>query len=215
MAESSSQDDERIVQLEAELAQAKEQLRELDHRIKNDLQLVASVFLLQHRRAAPGPERDTVLGALERINGVLAVHRRLDPAHDAGHMDVAPLVGDVAEEAVGASGRDDVRIALDLAPIILPCRQAAPLALIAGELVRNALRHAFPDRGGQITVRLGKHDGTVELLVSDDGVGRPAGAAAAFGTTLVGLLAQQLRGEFEHEDSAPGVRALVRFPETT
>jgi two-component sensor histidine kinase len=208
-------DSDRIARLEAELAQVKEQLRELDHRIKNDLQLVASVFLLQLRRAAPGPERDAVRGALERINCVLAVHRRLDPAHDAGRMDVGPLVGDVAEEIVGAARREDVRVALDLAPTLLPCRQAAPLALIAGELVRNAMRHAFPNRGGEIAVRLAGHDGTVELSVTDDGVGRGPEEAGGFGTTLVGLLAQQLRGDFEHEDAAPGVRAVVRFPEST
>jgi two-component sensor histidine kinase len=208
-------DSDRIARLEAELAAVKEQLRELDHRIKNDLQLVASVFLLQLRRAAPGPERDAVRAALERINCVLAVHRRLDPAHDAGRMDVAPLVGDVAEEIVGAARREDVHVSLDVAPLVLPCRQAAPLALIAGELVRNALRHAFPDRGGQITVRLGGHDGTVELSVADNGVGRRTDQAGGFGSTLVALLSQQLRGEFKHEDAAPGLRALVRFPEST
>jgi two-component sensor histidine kinase len=209
-----SSDSDRIAGLEAEVAELREQLRELDHRIKNDLQLVASVFLLQLRRAAAGPERDAIRGALERINCVLAVHRRLDPTRNAARIDVAPLVTDVAEEIVGAARREDVLVALEVAPLLLPCRQASPVALIAGELVRNALRHAFPDRGGQITVRLARRDETVELSVADNGVGRRP-EESGFGTTLVALLAQQLRGEFKHEDAAPGVRALVRFPEST
>lgn len=214
MTELSSQggEAERIARLESQLAEANARLRELDHRFKNDLQLVASVFLLQVRRAAPGPERDTVRGALERINAVLAVHRHLDPAQDASHMDVAPLVREVVEEAVGAARRDELATDIDLAPLMLPCRQAAPLALIVGELVRNALRHAFPDRAGRITVRLTLGDGRVELSVTDDGVGRLEGSGG-FGATLVGLLTQQLRGEFEWTDAAPGVCALVRFPQ--
>jgi len=203
---------ERIAQLETELAEAKARLRELDHRIKNDLQLIASVFLLQVRRAEPGPERDAVRGALERINAVLAVHRRLDPAQDTTHMDVAPLLREVVEEAVGAARREEIALDVDLASLWLPCRQAAPLALIVGELVRNALRHAFPDRAGRIVVRLSAQDGRVELSVTDDGVGR-SGQSGGFGATLIGLLAQQLRGEFEWSDAAPGVRAVVRFPE--
>ena len=206
---------ERIAELEAALAATHEQLRELDHRIKNDLQLIASLFMLQMRRATPGPERDLVRGALDRVNGVLAVHRRINPGQDMGRMDAAALVREVVEEAFGAARREDVRPEFDLAPLTVPSRQAAPLALIAGELLRNALRHAFPDRGGQMAVRLAGQDGTVELSVTDDGVGRGAEEAGGFGTTLVGLLAQQLRGEFGREDAAPGVRAFVRFPQAT
>jgi len=209
--ESQGGEAERIARLEAELAGATSRLRELDHRIKNDLQLVASVFLLQVRRVEAGPERDAIRGALERINAVLAVHRHIDPAQDTAHMDVAPLVREVVEDAIGTARRAEIVTELDLAPLTLPCRQAAPLALIVGELVRNALRHAFPDRAGRIDVRLAHEEGSVELSVTDDGVGRSQGSDG-FGSVLVGLLAQQLRGKFEWADAGPGVRAFVRFP---
>jgi len=203
---------ERIAQLEAALVAADEQLRELDHRIKNDLQLIASIFMLQMRRTAQGPERDLVRGALERVNAVLAVHRRMTPGHDLARMEAGGLIREVAEEAFGAARREDIRLEFELATLTVPSRQAGPLALIVGELVRNALRHGYPSQGGRLTVRLTHEAGRVELLVADDGVGG-ADAAHGFGAALVGLLAQQLRGEFEWRDAAPGVRALVRFPE--
>jgi two-component sensor histidine kinase len=198
--------------LENELDHAREQLRELDHRIKNDLQLIASVFVLQARKLPEGEARAAIRGALERLNAVAAVHRRLDVGGDAARFEVSALVRDVAEEVAGATRRDDVRLSLDLTPVCIPSRQAAPLALITGELVRNALRHGFPAGGGQVAVTLGKVDGGVELGVRDDGVGLGGQAPGGFGATLCALLAQQLRGRLEIVDDPPGVRAAVRFP---
>src|SRR6185312_10224450 len=94
-----------------------------------------------------------------------------------------------------------------------PARQAAPLAIVTGELVRNCLRHAFPDRAGVVEVSLRDPSGTIELLVADDGQGYDgAPATRGFGLTLAALLAQQLRGHLEVAPAEPGCRALVRFP---
>lgn len=200
---------------EGELERARRRVRELDHRIKNDLQLISSVFVLQLRKLPEGEAREAIKGALERINGVAAVHRRLDVGDDPARFELSGLIRDVAEETVGAARRGDVGLSLDLQPVTTPSRQAAPLALIVGELVRNALRHAFPGRGGQITVRLRRAEGGLELAIEDDGVGLPGDAPpAGFGATLAALLAQQVRGRLEITDAHPGVRALVRFPES-
>jgi two-component sensor histidine kinase len=200
--------------LEAELAQTTARLREVDHRIKNDLQLIASVFVLQLRRLPEGPEREVVRGALERIGAVSAVHRRLDVMANPKQFETSGLVRDVVEEAVGAARREDIRVELDLSPVSVPTRQAAPLALIVSELVRNALKHAFADRPGTLRVSLSAADGTVRLCVRDNGAGLAAGVPpAGFGATLVTLLAQQLRGEFEIAETDPGMSAVVRFPE--
>jgi two-component sensor histidine kinase len=206
----------RVRELEAELAKATQRLAEVDHRIKNDLQLLASVFVLQMRRLSEGRERDIVHGALERVGAISAVHRRLDVMADPKRFEASGLVRDVAEEAVGATRRDDVRLELDLAPVSVPTRQAAPLALIVGELVRNSLRHGFPARPGVVQVSLGPADGAFRLAVRDDGVGLPAGMAEprGFGATLIALLAQQLRGELEIAPAHPGVVAIIRFPQS-
>jgi len=203
----------RIAELEAETARLAARLRELDHRIKNDLQLVASVFVLQTRRTPEGPQRELVKSALARVSAVAAVHRRLDVLGEASRLEVSGLVRDVAEEAIAGARRDDVRAELALDAVTLPARQAAPLAIIVSELVRNALAHGLAGRGGRIEVSLAAAGGEVVLAVRDDGPGL-ADAPRGFGLTLTGLLAQQLRGAVEVAEAEPGVRAVVRFPET-
>ena len=205
----------RIAELEAQLARTTAILRELDHRIKNDLQLIASVFVLQGRRLPPGPQRDAIREALARVNAVSAVHRRLDPVRDPARLQAADLVRDLVADAASEAGREDIRVEFDLPALSIPARQAAPLALIVSELIRNALTHGFPDRGGAVAVALGASDGAIQLAIRDDGVGMPegAGSGGGFGIALVGLLAQQLRGKFEIGGARPGVRAVVRFPQ--
>lgn len=201
---------------DGDLAQAQARLREVDHRIKNDLQLIASVFILQMRKMPEGPERDLIRGALDRVSAVSAVHRRLDVTADPKHFEASALVREVAEEALAGARRDDIRLDLDLSPVTVPTRQAAPLALVVGELVRNSVKHAFPGRGGRISLSLAAEDGTVRLSVRDDGVGLPAAEPAprGFGATLVSLLGQQLRGQVETRPADPGVIAVIRFPES-
>jgi two-component sensor histidine kinase len=200
--------------LSADLDRAQTRLLEVDHRIKNDLQLLTSVLVLQLRRLAEGPERTAIRGALERINAVAAVHRRLDVAGDPARFEASALIGDLARDVLSAERRDDVELRMDLVPTLVPARQAAPLALITGELMRNALRHAFPGRPGEMELSFGPDSGAIRLSVRDDGVGLPPGVAApaGFGASLVALLAQQLRGTFEVAPAYPGLHAVVRFP---
>jgi two-component sensor histidine kinase len=205
---------DRIAELEAETARLHARLREVDHRIKNDLQLINSVFVLQLRKTPEGPQREIVRGALDRVAAVSAVHRRLDVMDDPKHFEASDLLRELAEDSLGNARRADVRLQLDLAPVAVPTRQAAPLALILGELVRNSLKHAFPQRAGTIRVRFGADGERIGLEVADDGVGLPDGLAAprGFGATLVGLLVQQLRGEIEIRPAAPGLATVVSFP---
>lgn len=200
-----------------ELARAQARLRDVDHRVKNDLQLIASVFVLQMRRLPEGGDRDLIRGALDRMGAVSAVWRRLDVSADPRYFEASALVGEAAQEAVGAARREDIGLNLHLSSATIPTRQAAPLALVVGELVRNSLKHAFPGRSGVISVCLEAEGKNVILTVSDDGVGLPPGqtAPAGFGATLIALLTQQLRGELEFADAGPGLRALLKFPSET
>ncbi|MDB5476409.1 MAG: histidine kinase [Phenylobacterium sp.] len=208
-------DRDRIAGLEAETARLTARLREVDHRIKNDLQLINSVFVLQLRKTPEGPQRQIVRSALDRVAAVSAVHRRLDVMDDPRHFEASAVVADLAQDAVATARREDVRLELDLTPATVPTRQAAPLALIVGELVRNSLQHGLAGRAGVIRVGFGAADGVVQLSVRDDGVGLPPGLVAprGFGATLVALLAQQLRGEVAIAPGDPGLATTVRFPQ--
>lgn len=204
--------DARIRELEAALERKSALLREIDHRVKNDLQLISSLILLQSRRAEDASARHALKTMLGRVSAVAAVHRRLFLGEDSQQFDVAPFVRDLAGDLALAAGRDDVSITLDLDSVTIPASAAAPLAMVANELMGNALKHAFPPgRGGVIAISLAKADGACVLSVSDDGQGL-GGAKKALGLTIVDLLCQQLRAVLEVVTDGPGVRAVVRAP---
>jgi len=204
--------DARIRELEAALAQKTALLHEVDHRVKNNLQLISSLMLLQSRRMTDETARQALKTMLERVSAVATVHRRLFQAGDSQHFDLADFARDLAGDLAMAAGRDDVRITLDLEPVTIPASAAAPLALVMNELIGNALKHAFAEgQRGLITIRIGRIDDLCVLTVADDGRGMGA-APKAFGLTIVGLLCQQLRATLEIAAEGPGVHVVVRAP---
>jgi two-component sensor histidine kinase len=115
---------------------------------------------------------------------------------------------------VGATGRDDIRAHLDLQAVCIPAARAAPLALILSEALSNCVRHAFPagGGGGDIWLTVSTRDGVAWIEIKDNGVGRSAGGADGFGSTVIQLLCRQLKAQCAVEDAAPGVRVLVTLP---
>jgi two-component sensor histidine kinase len=204
--------DARIRELETELAQKHALLHEVDHRMKNNLQLISSLMLLQSRRISNEGARQAINTMLERVNAVATVHRRLFQAEDAQNFEVADFIRDLVGDLALAAGRGDVEITLDLEPVTIAGSAAAPFALVVNELVGNALKHAFAEgEAGVIAIRLIRANDTCELTICDDGCGM-GDAPKAFGLTIVGLLCQQLRAQLEIASAEPGVRATVRTP---
>jgi two-component sensor histidine kinase len=191
-------------------------LLEVDHRVKNNLQLIASLILLQSRHAQDQAARAALKTVLERVTAVATVHRRLFQG-DPLTFDVADFMRDLTGDLAAAAGRDDLQIVLELDAVAIPASSAATFALVANELLGNALKHAFPPgrsgRSGRIGVSLIDHGETLVLTVVDDGVGM-SGSAPGFGSTIVKLLCQQLHAELEVVDAAPGVRVTVTIPTT-
>lgn len=197
--------------LEEALAQKDALLHEVDHRVKNNLQLIASLILLQSRRTADEAARQALKTVLERVTAVATVHRRLLQG-DRLRFDVADFLRDLTGDLAAAAGRDDLEIALELDRVSIPATAAAPFALVVNELVGNALKHAFPaGRGGRIAVSLALAGDACVLTVRDDGVGlgdHPPG----FGLMIVELLCRQLHARLETADAQPGVRTTVTLP---
>jgi two-component sensor histidine kinase len=201
----------RIRELENALERKSALLREIDHRVKNNLQLISSLVLLQSRRMDDGEARQALKTMQERLSAVATVHRRLYQGDDSQHFDVADLIRDMASDLALAAGRDDVRITLDLAPVSIEPSAAAPFALALNELVGNALKHAFPDHAGEISISIAEAAGGYVLTVSDNGCGMN-GAQKGFGLTIVELLCKQLRADLEIFPDGPGVRAVIHSP---
>ena len=194
------------------LAESNALLREIDHRVKNNLQLIASLIQLQLRRAEDPAARHALQTMLERLNAVTTVHRRLFQG-DPHLFDAADFIRDLTPDLAAAAGRDDLAISLDLEPVVVPAASAAPLALVVGELIGNALKHAFPEgRTGQVSVSLRGRDGACVITVSDDGVGLN-GRPPALGLTIVRLLCQQLHASLDFAEAGPAAsRVTVRAP---
>lgn len=200
--------------VQAALEQKTALLNEIDHRVKNNLQLISSLLLLQSRRTDNEHTRAALRRMLERVTAVATVHRRLFQGEAIDRFDFAEFVRDLVGDLTGAAGQADLKVQLDLEPVEVGASQAAPLALILSELVTNALRHPHPD-GGSANLRVGltRSERSFELVVEDDGVGRNGQASpTGFGLTIAGLLAQQLRAELRLEDAEPGLKATVRCP---
>ena len=191
--------------------------KELQHRVSNNLQLVSSLLRLQGSSVEdPGARR-----ALEEASGRLALlgrlHRRLyDPA--GAPAGFGEHLKELCREVLDASGARGVVCIVDAgAGVALPPERSIPVALIALELVSNALEHAFAGReGGTITMDLRPGaDGSFLLKVEDDGAGLPRGfdprTAGGLGLRLVGALARQIGGTFEMSGGR-GTVCRLSFP---
>jgi two-component sensor histidine kinase len=189
-------------------------LREVDHRVKNNLQLISSLVLLQCRRAEDEAVQGALKGVLDRVNAVATVHRRLFQREDIERFDLSQFVRDLANDLAVASRRPEVTFRLDLDPTEVAASQAAPAALVINELVGNALKHAFPeDRAGVIDIRIRRSPQGFDLMVQDDGVGLRGAEEEirGFGLTIANLLCRQLRATLTLAAAQPGVQATVRL----
>jgi len=206
--------DLRTRELQQALDQKTALLHEVDHRVKNNLQLISSLLLLQTRRTPDPAVKAALRGMLERVNAVATVHRRLFQNDDVEHFDVSAFIRDLVIDMVGASGRSDIRTDLDLERVDVPAAKGAPLALMLSELIGNAIHHAFPDgRPGLISISMTRDNSHFRIEIADDGVGLPTdGAEPGFGQTIVTLLSEQLRASCETTNAGPGVRTVIRLP---
>lgn len=194
--------------------QALERQREAEHRVKNTLQLISSIVLLQGRRAGDEGAKQALKAVQQRVAAVSVAHRHVTWFEDRERVELAGLVREIVGDLAGSAGRDGVAIDLDLEPVYIPGRQGASFALLLSETVGNCLRHAFPDgREGRVKVALRRAGGEFELLVADDGVGAPdGGSSTGFGLTVAQLMAQQLRGKLVVGSAQPGLKLSVSIP---
>src|SRR5512146_1116819 len=178
--------------------------QEIHHRVKNNLQTVASLLRLQARAEGPVDARKALEDSVNRILAIAAVHEVLTERRD-DDVDLADLIGRLRATLVQgvADGR---AVAETLEPVLLAGHRATALALVFSELLGNALEHG----GSHVHVDLHRDGGDVVLAISDDGGGIVNGAADGTGLSIVrALVRDELRGTFEL-GGAPGTRAEVR-----
>jgi two-component sensor histidine kinase len=190
-------------------------LREIDHRTKNNFQIVTSMLLLQGNRSASSEVRAALNEAAERLQAVSAVYAALTPSSQGL---AAVRLQDHLEEICGQIRRgmlaEGVSLETELEPILVPHETAVSLGIVVNELVTNACKHAFPDSRGSITVRARQEANGALIEVADDGRGFKPGTkgAAGLGTRLVSAFVQRLRGKSEVRSSPAGTVHSVLVP---
>lgn len=177
-------------------------IKEIHHRVKNNLQVLSSLLHLQSRHINDETALDAIREGQNRVESMGLIHQKLYMGDNLAAVDMRDYVHNLGETLLDAYRLDGGRIHIssDIEPLQLDVDTAIPLGLIINELVTNSLKYAFPDeRQGTITIRLWKNaEGKLCLKVADDGVGKSAVPAlknsTSFGSNLVEILSKKLKG---------------------
>jgi two-component sensor histidine kinase len=190
-------------------------LRELEHRFRNDFQLILSILSMQRRKQKDERLRRDLRHVMDRIAAIGIAHDQLSTNEAHGIVELSDylraLCGNLDQRKEG------VRVEADLALARMPHERAVPLGLIVNELVTNAFKHAYPgDASGVIRVTFALSDnGEGVLSVQDDGVGMGPPREGSAGTDLIALLIKQVGGHVEQLEQEKGAGFCVRFPLVT
>jgi len=210
-------------QLQASLREKDVLLRELHHRVKNNLQVISSLIEYQSEALEEAGLETSLKGLLHRIRSMAFIHEHLHRFSDLARVDVDDLVHAVVQNTLQAyAAAEDLATTVRIGPIRLAVDQVVPCGMALGELVSNAVKHAFPsvrretDPPCQLTVELREHrPGFIALVVRDNGVGLPPGLdwhdSPSLGLQLVGSLVQHLDGEASVESNG-GTTVTITFP---
>jgi chemotaxis protein methyltransferase CheR len=191
-------------------------LREMEHRIANSLQIIASILLLKADAVASEETRDELQDAHKRVMSVAAVQGHLHAVDGIEQIDIAAyltkLSGGLAASMIGPHHAISIEVAADEGT--LPSSSAVSMGLIVTELVINAIKYAFPTAraGARILVRFEFDGSSWKLTVSDNGAGRGTAvpsAAGGLGTAIVAALAKQLHAQLQEDSSGSGLRVEV------
>jgi len=204
--------------VEASLLEKDILLREIHHRVKNNLQVIESLLRLQAESLAGEAAQTLYENSVARIRAMSHIHELLYQSEDFALVDFPNYLRILADDLLAACGGCERRIDLRIesANATLTIDQALPCGLVVNEILSNALKHAFPSRDrGLVTLKFADlGDGSLELEIRDDGKGLPPGVALGkpehIGLYLASVLAEQLGGSATLADEG-GVRFTLRF----
>ena len=189
---------------------------EIDHRVKNSLQLVSSLLQMQASRSGSEEVRHALAAARGRVLAISSIHAALNETSQADRVELGAYARRLVEE-LRASAPDGVAIALSADEIDLGTSQASSLAILVNEFVTNSLKYAFPDgREGQVRLDIRREGGVVRARFSDDGVGhatvggRPA--REGLGTRIMLAVGQQLGASLDFVADVGGTTLAFDFP---
>lgn len=175
-------------------------VHEVDHRVKNNLLTMASIVKMQARLTKDEAQRQALMSVLNRIEALSTVQRKLFTLDDVSKFDMSEFTRELVTDLVGATGRKDIRLTLDLSPVYVPAVKAMPLSLIVNEIVGDAVRRGLSDGGGDIHVEVRRTNGHFHIRVEDTSEQIEVDPEAAkLGQMLLDASAQQLDAKIERK----------------
>jgi len=195
------------------LAEKDALMREIHHRVKNNLQIITSLLNMQQRGLTDPVAKAAMNDTRQRITALAQIYRALYQGPDLKRVDLRPFLEELtAQLLVGdISGSGVVRTEVHADPLVIDPDRLAPIALFAVEAITNAQKHAFHARGGVLSVSFVVRGDEAELSIGDDGGGAPEGPGEGVGRTLMNAFARQLRGTLTFEGQPTGRGLLVRL----
>jgi two-component sensor histidine kinase len=196
-------------------------LKEIHHRVKNNLQVISGLLYLQARRTNDTKMKEVLNDSSNRVKSVALIHQRLQQSKDTVSVELSEYIRDLTTVLLHSCGRDAAVIKLNLdleKSVVIGIDSAVPCGLLINEMVSNSLKHAFPEgQGGEIHILLHSDDAdNITLVVGDNGVGLPDGLdfrkAESLGLQLVMSLVSQLGGSIDI-DTRGGTQFTVHFRE--
>jgi two-component sensor histidine kinase len=190
-------------------------LREVNHRVGNSLQIIASLLHLQASSAAEDDVKAALTNAMGRVAAVAQVHRRLYTSHDLKSVLLNQYLEALLEDLRrSAEGNRMSRLTLTAEPIEIDPDRAVAIGIIVNELVMNAVKYAYPDGAGPIHVVLAASDDDVVLSITDNGVGLNAKTdprSTGMGQRIVAAMAAKLSATVERDPNHDGTRIVMCF----
>jgi len=209
------------VRLEREHAAAHQRigmlLQELTHRVKNSLQFIGAMVMIEARSHKSGEGKAALERVSHRITALGQLYSTLSKADTVEDVDAATYLDELCRDliqSVHKEGDTSIVLETDIASELLPTDRAIPIGLIVNELVTNAVKYAFPGEAkGTVTVTLKRLPGELRLTVADDGRGLdPQRADSGLGGRLVDGFAQQLGGQVERKSDSQGTTVHLILP---
>jgi len=190
-------------------------LKELYHRLHNNLQIIISLLRMTEKTLESRRDREQLADLGRRVQALSALQEEFYRSEDFRHVNVAGFLERLARNLVGLAG-GRVTLSCDLEEMDMPVDVAVPFGLMANEIITNALKHAFPEgRTGHLSVRLARAEGPLELTIADDGAGyawNMQAEGSGLGMRLVRRLADQIGAEVSFEGSGAGTACRISIP---
>ncbi|WP_188466362.1 tetratricopeptide repeat-containing sensor histidine kinase [Bizionia arctica] len=204
------------LELETKNKQNELLMKEIHHRVKNNLELVKSLISLQSAQLEDSATKDAMIASQNRVQSMGIIHQKLYQGENLGSIEMKDYFVNLSEGILDTfNSEDQVKIECAMDNLELDVDTAVPIGLIVNELLTNALKYAFPDnKKGNIQISLLKdRPNILTLKVVDNGIGKTDGMApkgTGFGSQLISLLTQQLNGEMQ-EENTNGTSVLFHF----